>query len=343
MGRAETFRGYGPYEGYDFLIEAIRQNDYAAHGVSIAADEIFVSDGAKSDVANLQELFAADTRVAVTDPVYPVYVDSNALAGRLGDYEGDRWQRLVYLPCTAENGFVPELPREDVDVIYFCFPNNPTGMTLTKQQLKPFVDWARAHNAIIVYDAAYKEFITSGAPHSIYEVEGARDVAIECGSYSKTAGFTGTRCGWCVIPHGVKGRAASGELCELNPMWARRISTKFNGVSYVVQRAAEAVYSPEGAAQCRENLDYYLRNAHAIRDGLEKAGYTAFGGVDAPYVWLQTPRGMPSWDFFDHLLKDKHVVGTPGAGFGPSGEGYLRLTAFNTYEKTLEAIRRITE
>ncbi len=343
MGRAESFRGYGPYEGYDFLIEAIRQNDYAAHGVDIGADEIFVSDGAKSDVANLQELFAADTRVAVTDPVYPVYVDSNALAGRLGDFAGERWQNLVYLPCTAENGFVPELPREDVDVIYFCFPNNPTGTTLSKAQLKPFVDWAREHGAIIVYDAAYKEFITSGAPRSIYEVEGAREVAIECGSYSKTAGFTGTRCGWCVIPHGVKGRTRGGEMRELNPLWARRIATKFNGVSYVVQRAAEAIYSPAGAAQCRENIAIFLSTPADLRDGQVKGGYPVFGGVDAPYIWLKTPGGMPSWDFFDHLLKDKHVVGTPGAGFGPSGEGYLRLTAFNTYEKTLEAVKRITE
>ena len=339
MGRAETFRGYGPDYGYDFLIQAILDNDY--QGMGIQADEVFVSDGAKCDVANVQELFSDDAVVAVTDPVYPVYVDSNAMAGRAGSYVQDCWDRLCYLPCTAENGFVPPLPDRPVDVIYLCYPNNPTGTVLTKEQLKPFVDYAKANGAIIVYDAAYKAFITSGAPRSIYEVEGAKDVAIECCSYSKTAGFTGTRCGFMVIPHGVKGIGGQGQPVELNAMWKRRMGSKFNGVSYPIQRAAEAVYSKDGWAQCMENIRYYLRNAQVIREGLEKAGYTVFGGVDAPYIWMKTPEGMGSWDFFDLLLNRYHVVGTPGAGFGPCGEGYLRLTAFNTLEKTEEAVERI--
>lgn len=341
MGRAETFRGYGPDYGYDFLVNAIVENDYRAYGVDIAFDEVFVSDGAKCDVSNVQELFADDTVVAVTDPVYPVYVDSNAMAGRAGSYVQDRWDRLVYLPCNAENSFVPPLPDRPVDVIYLCYPNNPTGTTLTKNQLKVFVDYARENGCLIIYDAAYKGFITSDAPHSIYEVEGAKECAIECCSYSKTAGFTGTRCGWMVIPHGVKGLDADGQPTELNKMWKRRMGSKFNGVSYPVQRAAAAVYSKDGAAQCMETIRYYLNNARIIREGLEKAGFEVYGGVDAPYVWMRTPDGMGSWDFFDKLLKSTHVVGTPGAGFGPCGEGYFRLTAFNTLEKTEEALERI--
>ena len=340
MGRAETFHGYGPDYGYDFLIDAILQNDYKALGIDLAQDEVFVSDGAKCDVSNVQELFSDDAVIAVTDPVYPVYVDSNAMAGRAGDFVGDRWNRLVYLPCNAENNFVPPLPDRPVDVIYMCYPNNPTGTTLTRDQLKPFVDYARQNGAVIVYDSAYKAFIQSGAPASIYEIEGAKDVAIECCSYSKTAGFTGTRCGWMVIPHGVKGLLPDGTPTELNAMWKRRMGSKFNGVSYPVQRAAAAVYSPDGAAQCRQTIACYQRNAQIIREGLQKAGFEVYGGVDAPYVWLKT--GMPSWDFFDKLLKEYHIVGTPGAGFGPCGEGYFRLTAFNTLEKTQEALHRIT-
>ena len=340
MGVAETFRGYGPEQGYDFLKTAI-QSYYKKFGVELALDEIFISDGAKSDLGNILDLFDENNTVLVTDPVYPVYVDSNAMAGRAGNYVKDRWDRLCYLPCTAENGFVPPLPDRPVDVIYLCYPNNPTGTVLTKEQLKPFVDYAKANGAIIVYDAAYKAFITSGAPRSIYEVEGAKDVAIECCSYSKTAGFTGTRCGFMVIPHGVKGIGGQGQPVELNAMWKRRMGSKFNGVSYPIQRAAEAVYSKDGLAQCMENIRYYLRNAQVIREGLEKAGYTVFGGVDAPYIWMKTPDGMASWDFFDLLLNRYHVVGTPGAGFGPCGEGYLRLTAFNTLEKTEEAVERI--
>ncbi|MDD3409625.1 MAG: LL-diaminopimelate aminotransferase [Eubacteriales bacterium] len=341
MGRADTFRGYGPDYGYPFLIDAIRAHDYAPLGVELAEDEVFISDGAKTDTSAIQELFGDDVRIAVTDPVYPVYVDSNAMAGRLGDYAGDKWSRLTYLPCNAENGFVPDLPKEPVDVIYLCYPNNPTGTTLTREQLKPFVDYARQNGALIIYDAAYKAFITSDVPHSIYEVEGAREVAIECCSFSKTAGFTGTRCGYLVIPHEVKGIGSQGQSVELNAMWKRRMGTKFNGVSYPVQRAAEAVFSPEGWAQCMDTIHYYQENATLIREGLEKLGYTVFGGVDAPYVWLKTPG--KSWEFFDHLLHTAHVVGTPGAGFGPSGEGYFRLTAFGTREATAEALRRIAK
>ncbi len=339
MLSAATFRGYGPDYGYDFLIDAIRDVDYAPRGVTLAADEVFVSDGAKTDTSALQELFAPDTRIAVTDPVYPVYVDSNAIAGRLGVFEGGRWTNLTYLPCNAENGFVPVPPKEAVDIIYLCYPNNPTGTTLTKEQLAPFVEYARKNGALIIYDAAYKAFITSDVPHSIYEVEGAREVAIECNSFSKTAGFTGIRCGYTIIPHEVVGLGAQGQTVELNALWKRRMGTKFNGVSYPVQRAAAAVFSPEGQKQCDETIAYYLQNAAMIREGLEKAGYTVFGGVDAPYVWLKTP--VDSWQFFDTLLDTAHVVGTPGAGFGPSGEGYFRLTAFNTREKTAEALERI--
>ena len=341
MGEASTFHGYGPDYGYDFLVNAIIENDYRALGVEVAFDEVFVSDGAKCDVSNVQELFSDDAVIAVTDPVYPVYVDSNAMAGRAGTYVNDRWDRLCYLPCNAENGFVPPLPDRPVDVIDLCYPNNPTGTTLTREQLKAFVDYARRNGCIIVYDAAYKAFITSGAPRSIYEVEGAREVAIECCSFSKTAGFTGTRCGFMVIPHEVKGLNAQGEPVELNLMWKRRMGSKFNGVSYPVQRAAAAVYSPDGWKQCRETISAYLKNAELIRTGLKKAGFDVYGGVDAPYIWMKTPGGMDSWTFFDRLLNGAKVVGTPGAGFGPCGEGYFRLTAFNTLEKTEQALDRI--
>ncbi len=343
MGRAETFRGYGPDFGYDFLVNAIIDCDYKARGIDLAFDEVFISDGAKSDVANIQELFSGDAAVAVTDPVYPVYVDSNAMAGRAGVFLDDRWDRLCYLPCNADNGFVPPLPDRPVDVIYLCYPNNPTGTTLSKAQLKRFVDYARQNGCLIVYDAAYKAYISSGAPHSIYEVEGAKEVAIECCSFSKTAGFTGTRCAWTVIPHQVQALNAQNEPVELNALWKRRMGTKFNGVSYPVQRAAEAVFSPDGWAQCKATISYYMNNARIIREGLTAAGYTAFGGVDAPYIWMQTPAGQTSWAFFDSLLKGPGVVGTPGAGFGPCGEGYFRLTAFNTLEKTQEAMARIAK
>ena len=342
MGHAETFRGYGPDFGYDFLVDAIRQGDYASRGIDIAYDEVFVSDGAKCDVGNIQELFSDDALIAVTDPVYPVYVDSNAMAGRAGDWTGERWNRLLYLPCTAENGFVPPLPDREVDVIYLCYPNNPTGTVLTKDQLKPFVDWAREHGAIIVYDAAYRAYITTpGVPLSIYEVEGAREVAIECNSFSKTAGFTGTRCAYTVIPHEVTGLGADGERVSLNALWKRRMATKFNGVSYPVQRGVAAIYTPEGQRQIREKIDLYLGYAKVIREGLTARGFEVYGGVDAPYIWLRTPAGIDSWTFFDKLLAECQVVGTPGAGFGPSGEGYFRLTAFNSPEKTRQAIERL--
>ncbi len=344
MGHEETFHGYGPDFGYDFLINAIREGDYAQRGVEIAFDEVFISDGAKCDVGNIQELFSPDAVIAVTDPVYPVYVDSNAMAGRAGDYVDGRWDRLVYLPCNAENGFVPPLPETDVDVIYLCYPNNPTGTVLTKAQLKRFVDWAKAHGALIIYDAAYRAYVTNpDIPLSIYEVEGAREVAIECNSFSKTAGFTGTRCAYTVIPHEVCGIGQHGEKVALNDLWKRRMATKFNGVSYPVQRGAAAVYTPEGQAQIKAVIADYMENARIIRDSLTAKGFTVFGGTDAPYIWLKTPDGMDSWTFFDKLLDECHIVGTPGAGFGPSGEGYFRLTAFNTREKTMQAMERVKD
>lgn len=341
MGTPEGFHGYGPDYGYSWLNQAIRTREYETLGIQLSEDEVFVSDGAKCDSSNIQELFSEDAVIAVTNPVYPVYVDSNAMAGRAGDFINGNWSRLVYLPTDSENGFVPPLPTQPVDVIYLCYPNNPTGTTLTKEQLKVFVEYARKNGCLIVYDAAYRAFITSDVPHSIYEIEGAREVAIECCSFSKTAGFTGTRCGWMVIPHEVCGLDANGARVSLNSMWKRRMGSKFNGVSYPVQRAAEAVYSEEGWAQCAESIAYYRKNAALIRDTLVQAGFEVYGGKDSPYVWLRTPNGMPSWDFFTLLLENAHVVSTPGAGFGSCGEGYLRLTAFNTYEKTQQALERI--
>ena len=341
MSRVETFKGYPEYEGYDFLINKIIENDYKARGIDIGADEVFVSDGAKSDTANIQELFGLDSRIAVTDPVYPVYVDSNVMAGRTGTYNDGKWSNVTYLPCTAENGFVPELPKEKVDLIYLCLPNNPTGTTLTKDQLKIWVDYASKNNAIILFDSAYEAFITQAeVPHSIYEIEGAKEVAIEFRSFSKTAGFTGTRCAYIVIPKELKAYKADGTEVGLNRLWYRRQATKFNGVSYIVQRGAEAVYSPEGQKQVKETIAYYLENAGIIKKGLENIGITVFGGVNAPYIWLKTPNNMDSWVFFDKLLSEANLVGTPGVGFGPSGQGYFRLTAFGSRENTLAAVER---
>ncbi|AUS96397.1 LL-diaminopimelate aminotransferase [Clostridium thermosuccinogenes] len=342
MGHVETFQGYPEYEGYDFLIEKIIEVDYKKRGIKVERDEVFVSDGAKSDTANIQELFGVNNKIAVTDPVYPVYVDSNVMAGRTGALGSDgKWSNVVYLSCTAENNFIPELPKEKVDLIYLCFPNNPTGMTLTKEQLKAWVDYARKNKAIILFDSAYEAFIhEKDVPHSIYEVEGAREVAIEFRSFSKTAGFTGTRCAYTVIPKEVTAYTASGEACSLNRMWYRRQATKFNGVSYIVQRGAEAVYSEEGQQQVKELIGYYMENARIIREGLQSIGIQVFGGVNSPYIWLKTPKGMDSWAFFDKLLKEINVVGTPGVGFGPSGEGYFRLTAFGSRENTEEAVER---
>ncbi len=339
MGTLSGFHGYGPDFGYDWLIDAIIAGDYASRGIEMGRDEVFVSDGAKSDVGNLQELFGPDAKIAVTDPVYPVYVDSNAMAGRLGAYENGQWTNLNYLPCTAENSFVPPLPEDDIDVVYLCYPNNPTGTVLTKEQLKVFVDWAQAHNALIVYDAAYKAFISGpDVPRSIYEIPGAKQCAVECCSFSKTAGFTGTRCAYTVVP-----KELVFDGVSLNRIWGRRQATKFNGVSYVTQKAAAAVYTEAGQKQIMENIAYYRENAKVIREGLASAGMRVFGGEHAPYIWLKTPGSLSGWDFFDLLLDKAHVVGTPGEGFGPSGAGYFRLTAFNTLEKTREAVRRIVD
>lgn len=339
MGTLSGFHGYGPDFGYDWLIDAIIAGDYISRGIEMGRDEVFVSDGAKSDVGNLQELFGPDAKIAVTDPVYPVYVDSNAMAGRLGAYENGQWTNLNYLPCTAENSFVPPLPKDDIDVVYLCYPNNPTGTVLTKAQLKLFVDWALAHNALIVYDAAYKAFISGpDIPRSIYEIPGAKQCAMECCSFSKTAGFTGTRCAYTVVP-----KELVFDGVSLNRIWGRRQATKFNGVSYVTQKAAAAVYTEEGQRQIMANIAYYRENAKVIREGLASAGMRVFGGEHAPYIWLKTPGTLSGWDFFDLLLDKAHVVGTPGEGFGPSGAGYFRLTAFNTLEKTKEAVKRITD
>ena len=337
MGRKESFMGYGPYEGYDFLRQAIVDNDYTPYGAKIAADEIFVSDGAKSDCGNIGDIFSEDNVVAVCDPVYPVYVDANAMSGRAGDWDGSQWTNLVYMPCTAENGFMPELPKKVPDMIYLCYPNNPTGAAATKEQLQVWVDYAIKNGSVILYDAAYRAFITEeNMPRSIYEVPGAESCAIEFCSFSKTAGFTGTRCGWTVIPKALK---VDGQ--SLNDLWMRRQSTKFNGTSYIIQKGAEATYSPEGKAQVEETIAYYMNNARVIREGFKKAGITAYGGVNSPYVWAKTPDGVGSWEFFDKLLHNANVVTTPGAGFGPSGEGYIRLTAFGDAEATKEAVERV--
>ncbi len=339
MGDAATFKGYAPDLGYPFLREVIAKNDYQARGCDISADEIFVSDGAKSDSADIQELFAADVKIAVCDPVYPVYVDSNVMAGRLGTWDATKemWSDLIYMPTTAANSFVPEFPKETPDVIYLCLPNNPTGTTLTKSQLQLWVDYANKNGALIIFDAAYEAYISEAdVPHSIYECTGAKTCAIEIHSFSKNAGFTGVRLGYTVVPKDLVFDGAS-----LNAMWARRHGTKFNGAPYIIQRAGEAVYSAEGQAQIKEQVGYYMNNAKTIYTGLKDAGFEVYGGVNAPYIWLKTPDKMTSWDFFDYLLDNAQVVGTPGSGFGPSGEGYFRLTAFGTYENTVRALDRI--
>ena len=345
MGKVGSFKGYGPEQGYDFLANAIIRNDYEPYGVQLEEDEIFISDGAKCDTANIQEIFDVNNKIAVTDPVYTVYVDTNVMAGRTGFIQDDgKYEGLVYLPCNAENGFVPELPSEPVDIIYLCYPNNPTGTTLTKDQLKVFVDYARENNSIILFDAAYEAFIREDdVPHTIYEIEGAKEVAIEFRSFSKTAGFTGTRCAYTVVPKEVMGYTENGENYPLNSLWNRRQTTKFNGVSYPVQIAATATYSKEGKEQIQEIIDYYMENAKIIKESLEGIGLEVYGGVNSPYIWVKTPNGMDSWAFFDLLLNEANVVGTPGSGFGPNGEGYLRLTAFNTLENTKEAMERISK
>lgn len=338
MANEKTFRGYPPEYGYDFILEAIQKHDYKNRGIDISIDEIFLSDGAKSDCGNIGDIFSTDNKIAVCDPVYPVYVDTNIMDGRSGNKaENGEWSNIIYMPCTQENGFMPQLPKEVPDVIYLCFPNNPSGMCASKEQLKTWVDYANQHDALILFDSAYESFIVEeNVPRSIYEIEGAKKCAIEFRSFSKTAGFTGMRCGYTVVP---KDCVFEGQ--SLNPMWARRQATKFNGVSYVTQRAAEAIYSEEGQKQIKEVLAYYQKNARVIYDGLVNAGFTCFGAVNSPYVWLKVPEGMTSWDFFDTLLENVQVVGTPGSGFGPSGEGYFRLTAFGNAEKTVEAVERI--
>ena len=340
MAVKETFKGYAPDLGYEFLRSAIVKNDFESRGANISIDEIFVSDGAKSDSGNIQEIFSADNKIAVCDPVYPVYVDTNAMAGRTGDYNKDTelWTNVIYMPCKAENNFAPEFPKETPDIIYLCLPNNPTGATIPKKELQKWVDYANQNGAVIIYDAAYEAYISEDdVAHTIYECVGARTCAIELRSFSKNAGFTGTRLGYTVVPKDLKD--ANGT--SLNALWARRHGTKFNGAPYIIQRAGEAVYSDEGKKQTREQIAYYMNNAKLIKEGLSQAGYSVSGGVNAPYIWLATPDGMTSWEFFDYLLANANVVGTPGSGFGPSGEGYFRLTAFGTYENSVEAIERI--
>lgn len=343
--KPETSYGYGPELGYGFLREAIVEHDYRKRGIQLDPSEVFISDGAKSDTANITTIFGQGVRIAITDPVYPVYVDSNAIMGRTGTYADGRWSQLIYLPCNRENGFVPKLPAEEVDLIYLCFPNNPTGTTLTRNQLKVWVDYARSHDVILLFDSAYEAFIREDdVPHSIYEIEGAQECAIEFRSYSKTAGFTGVRCGYTVVPHALTAKMDNGEVVELNRLWARRQSTMFNGASYISQRGAAAIYTEEGQAQTRANIDYYLHNATTIRRAFESAGYEVFGGISSPYIWVKTPDAFPeSWAFFDYLLHEHQVIGTPGVGFGPEGEGYFRFSAFAGHEATAEAMQRILQ
>ncbi len=339
MADRETFKGYAPDLGYEFLRTAIAQHDFKERGCEISADEIFVSDGAKCDSGNIQEIFSVDNKIAVCDPVYPVYVDSNVMAGRTGTYDPltEKWSDVIYMPCTEENQFSPDFPKEVPDLIYLCFPNNPTGAAVTKDRLQEWVDYANRNGAVILFDAAYEAYISEeNIPHSIYECDGARTCAIELRSFSKNAGFTGTRLGYTVIPKDLKADGVS-----LHSLWARRHGTKYNGAPYIVQKAGAAVYTPEGRRQIMDQVAYYMKNAQTIRDGLRDAGYTVYGGVNSPYIWLKTPGGMTSWEFFDYLLNEANVVGTPGSGFGPSGEGYFRLTGFGTYENTTAALERI--
>ena len=343
MANKSTFHGYGPEQGYDFLIDTIIKNDFEPRGIELSSSEVFISDGAKSDTGNIGDILGLDNKVAVTDPVYPVYVDSNVMGGRAGQLNGKQWSDITYMPCTAENNFIPSIPSNRIDVIYLCYPNNPTGTTLTKAELKKWVDYALSYDALILFDAAYEAYIREDdIPHSIFEIEGAKRCAIEFRSFSKTAGFTGVRCGYTVIPKEVTATTATGERVALNALWNRRQCTKFNGTSYITQRGAEAIYSKEGKQQVRETIDYYMENARIMREGLTAAGIQVFGGKNAPYLWVKTPEGFTSWQFFDHLLNEANIVSTPGVGFGPSGEGYLRLTAFGQREDCIEAIQRIS-
>ena len=337
-----SFRGYGPVQGYDFLRDAILKHDFMSRGIHLERDEIFVNDGAKSDTGNIQELIRWDNSIGVTDPIYPVYIDSNAMIGRSGVVKDGRWTNVIYFPCTKENGFVPQLPNRRVDVIYLCYPNNPTGTVISKEELTKWVNYALNNDALIFFDAAYEAYIQDKhIPHSIYEIKGALKCAIEFRSYSKTAGFTGVRCGYTVVPHELTAATLEGKRISMNALWYRRQSTKFNGASYISQRAAEAIYTPEGKQQVRQTINYYMQNARMILTTLRRLGYEAYGGENAPYIWAKTPNGHSSWQFFEELLYGAHVVCTPGVGFGPSGEGFIRFSAFNSHENTEEALRRI--
>ena len=342
MAVQETFRGYGPEQGYSFLIDTILKNDFASRGISLEPSEIFISDGAKSDTGNIGDILRHDNSVGVTDPVYPVYIDSNVMGARAGNLESGKWSNIVYIPCLAENDFIPELPSRRVDILYLCYPNNPTGTTLTKDELKRWVNYALANDTLILFDAAYEAYIQDpDIPHSIYEIKGAKKVAIEFRSFSKTAGFTGMRCGYTVVPKELNGFTLEGERVQLNKLWNRRQCTKFNGTNYITQRAAEAVYSPEGKEQVKEIINYYMTNARIMKEGLQQCGLKVYGGDNAPYLWIKTPKGLTSWKFFEKMLYEVSIVGTPGVGFGPSGEGYLRLTAFGDRDNTLEAMARL--
>ncbi|MCP3894108.1 MAG: LL-diaminopimelate aminotransferase [Bacteroides sp.] len=344
LAAASTFHGYGPEQGYDFLREAIIKKDYATRGITLAVNEVFVNDGAKSDTGNIGDILRHDNSVGVTDPIYPVYIDSNVMSGRSGvlDPNTGKWSNITYMPCTSENNFIPEIPKKRIDIVYLCYPNNPTGTTLTKAELKKWVDYALANDTLILFDAAYEAYIQEpDVPHSIYEIKGAKRCAIEFRSFSKTAGFTGVRCGYTVVPKELTAATLTGERVSLNALWNRRQCTKFNGASYITQRAAEAIYSPEGQQQIQETIDYYMTNARIMREGLEAAGLEVYGGVNAPYIWVKTPNNTPSWRFFEQMLYEANVVGTPGVGFGPSGEGYIRLTAFGERANCIEAMQRI--
>ena len=342
MAHKATFHGYGPEQGYSFLIDAIIKNDYAARGIFIEPSEVFISDGAKSDCGNIGDMLRHDNSIGVMDPVYPVYIDSNVMSGRTGTFQDGRWSDVVYIPCTEKNHFIPDLPSRRVDILYLCYPNNPTGTTLSKEELKKWVNYAMANDAIIMYDSAYEAYIQDPSiPHSIYEIKGAKKVAIEFRSFSKTAGFTGVRCGYTIVPKELHAFTLSGERVALNRLWNRRQCTKFNGTSYITQRGAEAVYSAAGKRQIKETIQYYMTNARIMKEGLRNCGLTVYGGDNAPYLWLKTPDNLSSWKFFDKLLYEVKIVGTPGVGFGPSGEGYLRLTAFGDRDDTIEAMERL--
>lgn len=346
LGKSNTFRGYGPEQGYEFLRKAIVKYDYEKRGVQILQDEVFISDGSKCDCGNIVDLFDINNKIAITDPVYPVYLDTNIMSGRTGKYntETGKYDGVIYIPCTSENDFIPELPQEVPDIIYLCFPNNPTGTVINKKELTKWVNYAKDNNAIILYDSAYEAFITEeDIPHTIYEIEGAKEVAIEFKSFSKTAGFTGIRCAYTIVPKELKIKSNNGKEVSLNKLWNRRQCTKFNGVSYITQRAAEAIYTEEGQKEIKENIKYYLENAKIIREGLDEVGIQYCGGINSPYIWFKVPKNMGSWEFFDMLLEKANVVGTPGVGFGPSGEGYFRLTAFGERKNTEEAMKRIKE